>query len=184
MEKKEIEIPLGPYQLKTGSHAGEYIEGFIFKNSDYLFHVRSINRRPNDMLNKQLNFIFEAGNLLSTQEICPFCKKNTVKFFLHHEDFLLTGLTCCSENGCRMELKNLHPGIDLLPFCLYVLGSFKNKDAREKAEIFFKKVYGLPRFLTPQKVFNILKEAMVGKDLPIIAPPTKSLLATQLTFIF
>lgn len=186
MENKII-IPQAPYVFKSGKHKDECVESFIFKNSNYLFHVRNREHRTGDALEQHLDFIFEAGCKLSTKTICPFCNQKTVKYFLFNRDLLLPSLTCCEEMECKIQLKKLHPRNELVPFRFSSLGLFKKITIRKKAEIFFKKVYGMPRIITPQIVFSRLKEALGEKDCSP-APPLKPRFkvksdATQINFI-
>lgn len=163
MENKII-VPNNPYVFKSGKHKDEYAESFIFKNSNYLFYVRNRKHRTEDALDKHLDFIFEAGCQLPTKTVCPFCKKKMVKYFLFGKDLLLPGLICCEDADCRKELKSLRPGINLIPFRFSSLGLFKKITVRRKAEIFFKRIYGLPRRITPQIVFSMLGEALGKKN--------------------
>lgn len=172
--EKEILIPEKPYAFKSGKHQGEFVESFIFKNSNYLFRVRNRDHRLGDVLDRHLDFIFEAGSRLQTRNICSFCKERNVKFFLFSVNLLLPGLTCCENSDCQQKLKILHPGIDLISFRISSLGIFKKITARRKAEIFFKKIYGLPRIITANIVFSIFREAMGVKDLPPAPQPPRS----------
>jgi hypothetical protein len=186
MENKII-IPQAPYVFKSGKHKDECVESFIFKNSDYLFHVRNREHRTGDALDQHLDFIFEAGHKMPTKIICPFCQQKVVKYFLFDRYLLLPGLTCCDDVECKMQLKKLHPQTELVPFRFSSLGLFKKITIRRKAEIFFKKVYGMPRIITPQIVFSRLREALGEKDYsPISLPRSRFKVkpdATQLNFI-
>jgi hypothetical protein len=163
MDNKVI-TPETPYIFKSGRHQNECVESFIFKNSNYLFEVRNRKHRTGDALDKHLDFIFEAGDQLSTAKVCPFCQQKMVKYFLFNHNLLLPELTCCQEHECQKSLKELHPTTNLIRFRLSSLGLFKKITARKKAEIFFKKIYGLPRRITPQIVFFILQETINKKD--------------------
>ena len=186
MENKVI-IPQEPYVFKSGKHKDECVESFIFKNSSYLFHVRNREHRAGDALDQHLDFIFEAGYKMPTKIICPFCGQKVVKYFLFNRDLLLPGLTCCEEMECKIQLRKLHPGTELVPFRFSSLGLFKKITIRKKAEVFFKKVYGMPRIITPEIVFSRLKEALGEKDYSPAPPPRSRLKvkpdATQLNFI-
>lgn len=169
----EIIIPENLYAFKSGRHQGEYVESFVFRNSNYLFHVRNRKHRDIDALDQHLDFIFRAGSKLQTKTVCPYCRQRAVKYFLLDEYLLFPGLCCCEDAACKAELKSLHPETRLMPFSLSSLGAFKKAGARKKAETFFRKVYGLPKRLTPQTVFLILKEAISGKKPLAITPPLR-----------
>ena len=169
----EIIIPESLYAFKSGRHKGEYVENFVFRNTDYLFHVRNRKHRDIDALDRHLDFIFEAGSKLPTKTICQYCQQKMVKYFLLNEDLLAPGLCCCDDLDCKAELKRLHPEARLMPFYLSSLGAFKKVVARKKAETFFKTIYGLPRTPTPEIVFSILREAMGEKKPMAIAPPLR-----------
>lgn len=169
----EVIIPESLYAFKSGRHQGEYVENFVFRNTNYLFHVRNRKHRDIDALDRHLDFIFKAGSKLPTKIICPYCQQRAVKYFLFNEYLLAPGLCCCDDPDCKVELKNLHPETRLMPFYLSSLGAFKKVNARRKAETFFRKIYGLPRTLTPEIVFSILREAMGEKKSMAITPPLR-----------
>lgn len=171
MEK--VIVPEYPYTFQSGKHKGECVEGFIFRNSNYLFYVRNRKHRMIDALDQHLDFIFRAGSKLPTKVICPYCQQKTVKYFLFNEYLLTPGLSCCEDANCKAELKSLHPETDLIPFRISSLGIFRNTGARRKAETFFKKIYGLPKRLTSKIVFSILREAMGEKKPITIVPPLR-----------
>jgi hypothetical protein len=173
--KKELVIPTTPYIFQSGKHAGESVESFIFKGSEYLFHVRNRKHRENDVLDQHLDFIFEAGCELETKLLCPFCQEKKVKNFLVLNKQFLTGLTCCDNPECRRQLKNLHPGYDLRIFRISTLGEFKIPSIRKKAETFFRKVYGYPRKATPEKILDMLRRSITKEDLqPFPLTPPRS----------
>lgn len=174
MENK-IFIPRNPYVFKSGKHKDECTESFVFKNSDYLFYVRNRKHREGDALDKHLDFIFEAGCRLPTKIICPFCKKKMVKFFLLGLNLMTPGLTCCEDSSCQQELKSLRPGHGLIAFRLSSLGLFKKVTIRKKAELFFRKIYGLPRIIKPEVVFSLLKQALGEKEVSPVPPPRRKL---------
>lgn len=171
MEK--VIVPEYPYAFQSGRHKEEYVESFVFRNSNYLFYVRNRKHRMIDALDQHLDFIFRAGLKLPTKVICPFCQQKTVKYFLFNEYLLTPGLCCCENAACQAELKSLHPETDLIPFRISSLGIFKNTGARRKAETFFRKIYGLPKRLTPQIVFSILREALGDKKPMAMMPPLR-----------
>jgi|GEM_PF-2099459 len=160
----EILVPKSIYVFQSGKHIGDAAENFIFRNSDYLFYVRNRKHHDKDVLDQHLDFIFEAGAKLQTKKICPFCKKKTVKFFLFDSLFFLEGLTSCEDNLCKETLKSLHPGISLAPFLISTLGNFKKAGPRKKAEAFFRKVFGMPRRITPAIVFSMLRAAVGDQE--------------------
>ena len=174
MTEKEPMIPEKPYILQSGEHQGECIEKFIFKNSDYLFHLRNLRQAEKNVLRRYLDFVFYAGHLLRTTHYCPFCKEELVKYFLFRGDNFSTNLTCCNNRQCQEKLKEMCPNYYLKPFRLSTLGTFKEKNHREKAEIFFKSIYGFPRQVTPEQIFNALKKTVERENLPPLPiPPPK-----------
>ena len=185
----EITVPKSIYVFRSGKHIGDAAENYIFRNSNYLFYVRNRKHHEKDVLDQHLDFIFAAGAKLQTKTICPFCKKNTVKFFLRESLLFIEGLTCCDEALCKEMLKSLHPGISLIPFRISTLGIFKKVGPREKVEAFFRKIYGMPRRITPDIVFSMLRAA-VGAPESLPAQPqklkkkTKKETATQMELSF
>lgn len=177
MKEQEPVIPDRPYVLRSGKHEGQFIEEFIFKDSDYLFHLRARDYAENNVLKKYLDFVFYAGYLLKTSHYCPFCKEELVKFFLFRGTHFSENLTCCDKPECRAKLKEICPGYDLKPFRISTLGEFKKKNHREAAEIFFKRIYGFPRRVTSEQIFKALKKALEEKglsSLPIPPPKVKA----------
>lgn len=170
---KELVIPKAPYFFQSGKHAGESVESFIFRDSNYLFHVRNRKHRDNDALDQHLDFIFEAGCELETKLICPFCNEKKVKNFLVPGKQFSTGLTCCENPECRRQLKNLRPGYDLRIFRISTLGEFKTTTLRKKAEMFFRKVYGYPRKATPEKILDMFKRTTIKEDLQPVQSPSR-----------
>lgn len=167
-----IVIPKSPYIFRSGKHMNDFAENFVFYNTDYLLHVNNREHHANDALEKHLKFIYEAGTKLKTKKICPFCQNKPVRFFLFNSYLFLEGLTCCEDALCKEHLKSLHPELNLFPFFISSLGNFKVPSVRKKAEIFYRKIYGIKRRPSPQQVLTLLKNA-IGEPEPLQPQPLR-----------
>lgn len=163
--ENDIIIPKSPYIFRSGKHMNEFAEDFVFYNTDYLLHVNNREHHANDALERHLRFIYEAGTKLKTKKICPFCLNKPVRYFVFNSYLFLEGLTCCEDALCKEHLKSLHPELNLVPFFISSLGNFKNTRIREKAEVFFRKIYGIKRRPSAQQVLNLLRSAVSEPEL-------------------
>ena len=158
---KEI---LGPYLMKSGKHAGEYLEELIFSDPDYV-DVLSRYRKPipgSNHLHEHLGALLESTP--ETIVLCPICRQRRVKYFLFlNSETVMDSLICCNNPDCQQTLKANHHNDYLLPLKLKAILSLKGKTLRKKTLRLLKGLVGLPPNPKAKDVFKIF----IGEQLPV-----------------
>ena len=116
-------------------------------------------------MHMHIKFLLVAGDDLQTKIICPFCKTETIKYFLLlNNNFIHKNLTCCANDKCRKELKLGHGDDMLVALKVRNLGMrlLKTKTLRRKAEMLFRQALSLKPKSSPQAIFDAVSAKYLG----------------------
>jgi len=165
----EISVPDAPYFFKTSAkYPGRAVESILF--SDYGF-IRAIYEKqlahsslnPN-ALQKHLDFVFAAEEVLTPKIICPFCREEPARKFMHVNSlFFDQRFIVCQSFDCLEKIRHDHERDPIFSLRPKTLAStyFRNSSLRVEASRLLKMAYGI---ITPHSgadyILALLKEAL------------------------
>lgn len=157
-EVKFYPPPSAPYFFENSKcFQGKSLEYVLFNNSSAFFRISRRAHHEGDRMHRHIKFLLTAGDDLETRLICPFCKKESIKFFLLLDNhFVHQKLTCCANEACRKALKAGHGDDMLIALKVINLGMkvLKTKTLRKKVEMIFRQALGLKPTSKPQAIFD------------------------------
>jgi len=158
--------PSAPYFFENSKRfQGRSLEDLLFTQSASFFSIAHQPHHEGDRMHRHIKFLLTVGDNLETKIICPFCKTETIKFFLLLNNHLVhQKLTCCANEACRKALKAGHGDDMLIALKVRNLGMkiLRTRTLRRKAEMLFRQALGLKPKSSPQAVFDAVSAKYLG----------------------